>query len=616
LGKDIEEGSAVLAAFADQGVKGAEAGTQFSIVLRDLQTKALQNVEAFRDAEVAVFDASGEMRNIADIIGDLEDALVGMSDAEKKTTLLGLGFSDKSVSAITALLGTSDAIRTYEASLRSAAGFTEQVAGKQMESLSGQFELLKSAVNDTRIAVGEEMAPALKDLIPQIQDAVTSLGAFAVAMGPSLSSGIESAIGLLEGAQEAFFDFRNIYETTLLELTRVPGTGFSFLGDAGIANASRKTGELFQLLATIRRQGRESFGPNTVTQLGNALVELEQKAALTEDAVATLANTFGASEKEILVALEATEAWIKANKQDVPTDQIERWQLEVRAALMAAEELERFRSRWPEIFGAAGASAAENATPVGEFGEEVEKTADEAERLAEALMLAAAAQESLADQILRFTNPVFNAISAIEGLRTAEEKLEELRKDRKTTVQELAAAELEVTKKGLEAQSAMDALGNESDAIDALALAFDGPRDRLIEILETLGLIEAGKWSSIVDVQLRIDEEKFRRDLAGLLRTDTELSDTLGGRQYPTDPLEAIEGAQHQGGMVEAGKRYPVLRNEIFIPSQNGMVAPLGGGVTNNYVNVVVPLKDMSQFAAESARAIEQVLDRREKAVA
>jgi hypothetical protein len=131
-----------------------------------------------------------------------------------------------------------------------------------------------------------------------------------------------------------------------------------------------------------------------------------------------------------------------------------------------------------------------------------------------------------------------------------------------------------------------------------------------------LGLIEAGKWSSIVDVQLRIDEEKFRRDLAGLLRTDTELSDTLGGRQYPTDPLEEIEGAQHQGGMVEAGKRYPVLRNEIFIPSQNGMVAPMGSGGDQYFVNVVVPLKDMSQFAAESARAIEQVLDRREKAVA
>jgi TP901 family phage tail tape measure protein len=39
--KSIEEGIAVLAVFADQGIKGAEAGTKLGIVLRDLQTKAL-----------------------------------------------------------------------------------------------------------------------------------------------------------------------------------------------------------------------------------------------------------------------------------------------------------------------------------------------------------------------------------------------------------------------------------------------------------------------------------------------------------------------------------------------------------------------------------------------
>ncbi|HUT92919.1 MAG TPA: phage tail tape measure protein, partial [Thermoguttaceae bacterium] len=72
LGKDMEEGIAVLAAFADQGVKGSEAGTQLAIVLRDLQTKAIENKAAFTGAGIGVFDASGEMRNMADIIGDLE----------------------------------------------------------------------------------------------------------------------------------------------------------------------------------------------------------------------------------------------------------------------------------------------------------------------------------------------------------------------------------------------------------------------------------------------------------------------------------------------------------------------------------------------------------------
>jgi len=103
VGKDITEGVAVLAAFADQGIKGAEAGTQFAIVMRDLQTKAIKNADAFREAGVAVFDSSGKMNDMGDIVGQLEGLLAGMSDEQKKATLLMLGFSDKSVSAIQAL---------------------------------------------------------------------------------------------------------------------------------------------------------------------------------------------------------------------------------------------------------------------------------------------------------------------------------------------------------------------------------------------------------------------------------------------------------------------------------------------------------------------------------
>ncbi len=98
-------------------MKGAEAGTALGIVLRDLQTKALNNAQAFADAQVAVFDASGKMRNLADIIGDVERMLAGLSDAAKKAKLLELGFSDKSVIFIQTLLGTSDKIRRYEESL-------------------------------------------------------------------------------------------------------------------------------------------------------------------------------------------------------------------------------------------------------------------------------------------------------------------------------------------------------------------------------------------------------------------------------------------------------------------------------------------------------------------
>ncbi len=176
LGKDVEEGVAVLAAFADQGIKGELAGTQLAIVLRDLTTKAIQNKDAFAEMGISVFDSNGEMKNLGGIVGNLEDALSGMSDETQKATLLQLGFSDKSLASLQALLGTADAIKLYESELRSASGFTRDVAERQLKTFSAQVGLLQSAFTDVAIEIGEELTPYLMDLIPILQDLLPVIG--------------------------------------------------------------------------------------------------------------------------------------------------------------------------------------------------------------------------------------------------------------------------------------------------------------------------------------------------------------------------------------------------------------------------------------------------------
>ena len=176
LGKDVEEGVAVLAAFADQGIKGELAGTQLSIVLRDLTTKAIDNKKAFEAAGLSIFDSNGEMRNMGDIVADLEVALDGMSDEVQKNTLLQLGFSDRSLGSLQALLGTSDAIKLYEEELRKAGGTTDDVANKQLESFNSQLALLESALIDVFIEIGEQLTPALKDLVEQVRDLLPEIG--------------------------------------------------------------------------------------------------------------------------------------------------------------------------------------------------------------------------------------------------------------------------------------------------------------------------------------------------------------------------------------------------------------------------------------------------------
>ena len=221
LNKDIEEGVAVLAAWADQGVKGTEAGNYLNIVLRDLQTAAIKNSDTFEDFSIDVYDTSGNMRNMADVVGDLENALDGMSDKEKRATLMMLGFQDRSISAMMTLLGTSDAIRGYESDLRSAAGYTEDVATKQMESFAAQVEQLKNELVLVGIEIFDILKPKLEGLIESIKkgigwwnnlsesvkSAYIGFGIFAAAVGPVLI-GLGSVLRAVSTLRTAFISLK------------------------------------------------------------------------------------------------------------------------------------------------------------------------------------------------------------------------------------------------------------------------------------------------------------------------------------------------------------------------------------------------------------------------
>ena len=208
LNKDIEEGAAVLAVYANQGVKGAAAGDQLNIVLRDLQRANINNRAAWEEAGVAVYDANGKFRNMADVVADLEKYLGNMSDEQKRAALMALGMQDRSVSATAALLGTSQAIREYEQQLRAASGTTQEVAEKQLQSLSAQFGLLKDEFIDIALTLSESLIPIIKNnVIPVLRGVaeriretaewfdglndstkrnIVSVLAFTAALGPAL----------------------------------------------------------------------------------------------------------------------------------------------------------------------------------------------------------------------------------------------------------------------------------------------------------------------------------------------------------------------------------------------------------------------------------------------
>lgn len=168
--KSIEEGVAVLAAFADRGVKGAEAGEKLNQLLRDIPRATAKNSEEFAKLGLNMFDTEGNMKNVADIIEELDAVLGPLSDELKASTLDQLGLNRGVADAVKILSGAGDSIRAFQDKLSDAGGTTQEVADNQLNSLQGQLELLESKVTEVGLAISDALSPALSTVVGLLND--------------------------------------------------------------------------------------------------------------------------------------------------------------------------------------------------------------------------------------------------------------------------------------------------------------------------------------------------------------------------------------------------------------------------------------------------------------
>lgn len=168
-GIQLEEGVAVLAAYADQGIKAQNAGNMFSRMLRLMTKGFIDNRATWEQFNINIFTAEGALKPMATIIGDLSNALGSMSVEQKIVSLQMLGFQARSQQAILPLLGLQNRIAGYNAALEKMNGITKEVAEKQLKSFSSQMKILKNHIVEMGISIGDILAPSLLDLNEKIQ---------------------------------------------------------------------------------------------------------------------------------------------------------------------------------------------------------------------------------------------------------------------------------------------------------------------------------------------------------------------------------------------------------------------------------------------------------------
>lgn len=174
-GQDIETVTSLLAMMANQGLKGSEAGTALTAVMRDMTSKMDEGAIAIGDASVQVMDAEGNYRDLTDILRDVEAATNGMGDAEKAAALSST-FTADSIKGLNLMLNAGiDEAAKFEEELRKSDGAASDMAKTMNDNLNGDLTNLGSKLEGVQIAMYEKFEPALRDgvdVLDKLLDAV------------------------------------------------------------------------------------------------------------------------------------------------------------------------------------------------------------------------------------------------------------------------------------------------------------------------------------------------------------------------------------------------------------------------------------------------------------
>ena len=196
-GVELEEGVAVLAAYADQGIKAQHAGNMMSRMLRLMIKGFMDSRGAWERFNIDIFTATGELKPLYTIIGDLSRVLNRMSTEQKNATLSMLGFQARSQQAILPLLGLQDRIKEYNDELLKMGGITKKIAERQLKSFSSQMKILWNQIKNTAIEIGARMAPSILSLNEKIRKAISywNLMEDSVKRNILIFAGVAAAIG-------------------------------------------------------------------------------------------------------------------------------------------------------------------------------------------------------------------------------------------------------------------------------------------------------------------------------------------------------------------------------------------------------------------------------------
>lgn len=174
-GLSLEDTAGTLAAFAQAGLTGSDAGTSFKTMLQQLQAPSQVTADLMKKLGINAYDASGNFIGITNLAQQLKDKLGPLTQAERDHALAQI-FGNDAVRAANVLYENGkQGLQTWIDGVNQS-GAAADTARTKMDNLSGDLEQLKGSLETVAIESSGGARDALRELT---QTATGAVNAFA-----------------------------------------------------------------------------------------------------------------------------------------------------------------------------------------------------------------------------------------------------------------------------------------------------------------------------------------------------------------------------------------------------------------------------------------------------
>jgi len=229
FGISMETTLAVLGLFAQSGIKSAQAGTTFRMVLGKLSAPTGEAAKWIEKLEVDLFDAQGAMRPLIDVFEDYVKALEPMTDKTKAYALKAIMGEEASAKFAGLLSKNMPMLRDWIKQIGNADDALERALIIKMSSALQQLRQLGFLLLNTAADIGEKLIPKIKETGKAIHEWAVKNQADIVATGGKFVDTVSRMIDLMGKHKDTLITTGKVM-ATIWAVTKVVAFGIAVKG--------------------------------------------------------------------------------------------------------------------------------------------------------------------------------------------------------------------------------------------------------------------------------------------------------------------------------------------------------------------------------------------------